>query len=309
MIAVMLPAPTFSGLTMPVSLLPIAHTDMIMHQLAALATAGIDTLVIQQHQNAFHDYFQIQFSGGMAIRNSYEPPPGTILVFDAATMPGRELAALLSCHERSRAPLTAAISAADRRPLGLFAVGTDSPAHARPELLRKTSIQAAASQFAMADNTIRIRNVADYLAATAAALGELPDRSGGLRRIANSVWTRGAVYISPRASLAGNILLGQNCSISDGVRIIGPAVIGDGCMICRGARIERSVLWAGSAVGSQARITDALITSGFTTGPGALIDHCVCANHATHRALPLRPGSYRTQHSARGLRQAVEIQA
>jgi len=306
MIAVLLQSGGRTEHSVPVSLLPIADGELVGHQLGALAEAGIDTLVAPAGQGALLDYLQVHCRNGIAIRTHYDRPSESILVMAADTIPGSELRALLAYHERSTTPLTVAVDAMDRRLLGLFVVSPGCPAHGSPDLLLNCrNAGAGADTFALADHTVRVRSVADYLTATATMLAGLQASNPGLRRIAPSVWIRGAAFVSPKAHLAGDVLLGDNCSIGDGVHIVGPAVIAEGCMVCRGARIERSVLWPGAAVGSQACVTDSLVTDCFTVGPGSVLDHCLCISPATPKTLPLRLGNHVLHHSPRGLRRTV----
>lgn len=63
----------------------------------------------------------------------------------------------------------------------------------------------------------------------------------GLTEISDGVWAGENISISPKAYMAGPILIGRNCTISDDVQIIGPAVIGDNCTIGKRARIRESI--------------------------------------------------------------------
>jgi lipopolysaccharide/colanic/teichoic acid biosynthesis glycosyltransferase/NDP-sugar pyrophosphorylase family protein len=57
------------------------------------------------------------------------------------------------------------------------------------------------------------------------------------------VWLGSNVKIAKTAFLHGPLVIGNDCIIEDGCKIIGPSVIGDRSHICRNAMIRESIIW------------------------------------------------------------------
>ncbi len=76
---------------------------------------------------------------------------------------------------------------------------------------------------------------------------------------------------------------GRNCRIGGLVNIVGPTVIGDSCDVRDKARIERSIIWGGSKIGSGAIVRDSIIGSDVWIGDDAVIEGAVIANGARVR--------------------------
>lgn len=84
--------------------------------------------------------------------------------------------------------------------------------------------------------------------------------------LGEGVRTEGAAWVGARAR------------IGDGVTIIGPSVVGDDVTIEPNARIERTILWAGATVGTNATLRDSIVGIGYRVGPGTALDGAVVAN-------------------------------
>ncbi|HZY98150.1 MAG TPA: NDP-sugar synthase [Candidatus Baltobacteraceae bacterium] len=84
--------------------------------------------------------------------------------------------------------------------------------------------------------------------------------------LGEGVRTEGAVWVGARAR------------IGDGVTIVGPSVVGDDVTIEPNARIERTILWAGATVGTNATLYDSIVGIGYCVGPGTALDGAVVAN-------------------------------
>jgi mannose-1-phosphate guanylyltransferase len=87
----------------------------------------------------------------------------------------------------------------------------------------------------------------------------------------------------PDALLGPRVLLGRNCRIGGLTQIEGPTVIGDGCDVRDKARIERSIVWGGSKIGSGALVKDSIIGSDVWIGDDAVVENAVIANGARVR--------------------------
>jgi NDP-sugar pyrophosphorylase family protein len=303
MIATLLPKPTGAGgvarKAPPVSLLPVADDTLITHQLRALRRAGFGELIISSQCPALREYFQTHQSEGMDISFETCLPAEPILMLASDALPGEGLRALIDSHLRRQWDVTAAVTARRRRALGIYVVSPGSAEHADPSLLCNTTTGTAdrgARTFVLADDSIRIQTVDDYLAATGVLLGGLRGEGGGLRRIGDDVWAAGDVSIAPDAHITGGVLLGRNCWVASGARIIGPTVLADGTMVCRNARVENCVVWAGAAIGSHATLTRSLVTECFTVGPGAVLDRCVGVEGSLTLTLPLETGTHTVHH-------------
>lgn len=64
----------------------------------------------------------------------------------------------------------------------------------------------------------------------------------------------------------GKIMLGKNCAIEKGVRIIGPAYIGDDVYISAGSVIERSCIYNSVFIDRDAKVVDSIILDGSKVG-------------------------------------------
>lgn len=86
--------------------------------------------------------------------------------------------------------------------------------------------------------------------------------------------------IAPTATIDGMVAIGKECSVGEGARIIGPAVLGPRTVVGAGAVVERSVLWEHAAVGAGAIISDSILAFGATVGANASVKGAVLANSA-----------------------------
>ena len=84
-------------------------------------------------------------------------------------------------------------------------------------------------------------------------------------------WLHPRAEVSPAARLVGPVYLGPGVVV-ESEAIVGPdAVLVADVTIRAGARVERSVLWAGSTVGSASRVEGALLGPGVTVGQNACL--------------------------------------
>lgn len=74
--------------------------------------------------------------------------------------------------------------------------------------------------------------------------------------------------LSENATIIGPAVIGNNCVIEDGVRIIGPVLICDGTTVGSGALVRDSVIWRDSRIGSGASVEYSLLTERCVIRPG-----------------------------------------
>ena len=84
--------------------------------------------------------------------------------------------------------------------------------------------------------------------------------------------------IAATAEIDPNVWIGAHANIGDNVRIIGPSVIGNNTVVEAGAKIERSIVWADSTIGSGAVLSEAIVGNGYTVPPRIKLNGDVIAN-------------------------------
>jgi NDP-sugar pyrophosphorylase family protein len=99
----------------------------------------------------------------------------------------------------------------------------------------------------------------------------------------------GKAWISPGARIAegvrldGPLFVEQGCAIGAGA-VIGPyAVLGRDCRVDDNAVISGAILWAGTHIGREARVTDAILGKACAIGRNAVLPRGVLGDH-THIA-------------------------
>src|SRR3990172_1257307 len=68
-------------------------------------------------------------------------------------------------------------------------------------------------------------------------------------------------WVDPSAAIEGAVLLGPDCNVGSGARVVGPSCLGESCIVEPGAVVEGSVLWEGVQVGSGARLRECVVAS------------------------------------------------
>lgn len=84
--------------------------------------------------------------------------------------------------------------------------------------------------------------------------------------------------IDPSAIFNGNVLLGNQCSVGPGVKILGPIIIGNGCHIGRNSAIKNSVLWDDVALGEEEMVLDSIVADRCHIGTGNRISGSALAD-------------------------------
>ncbi|MGB9728317.1 MAG: sugar phosphate nucleotidyltransferase [Thermoprotei archaeon] len=118
---------------------------------------------------------------------------------------------------------------------------------------------------------------------------ELLDNLKGIRILSkpfdDKIYIGSECSIDPTAMIIGPVLIGSNVTIKENT-VIGPyVVIGDNVIIERGTKIEHSIIWSGSFVGSRSQLSGSIvgehvtIKSGVYAYEGSVIgDECTIGN-------------------------------
>ncbi len=98
------------------------------------------------------------------------------------------------------------------------------------------------------------------------------------------IWAAKNARIESNCLIEGKLLLGNNSIISQGANISGHVLIGDNCIIENGAVIQDTIIWAGSHIGRNAKITNSVI------GLNSKIEADKCLNDTVF-VTPTQPNS------------------
>ncbi|MFC1937869.1 sugar phosphate nucleotidyltransferase [Chloroflexota bacterium] len=103
-----------------------------------------------------------------------------------------------------------------------------------------------------------------------------------LTRYGDRIQTEGKSWIHREATIAKPVLIAEGCTIAEGARIIGPAVLGPRCEVARHAVVEGAVLWEGTKVGEGAVLRNCIVGSHCRIGEGSHIpDGCILGDNVT----------------------------
>lgn len=79
-------------------------------------------------------------------------------------------------------------------------------------------------------------------------------------KVGRDIWVGKGTTISQRAELEGTVIIGEGCSIEEGVYVT-DSVIGDGTQIEEGATVKNSIIWNDCTIGPGARLESCVIGS------------------------------------------------
>ena len=98
--------------------------------------------------------------------------------------------------------------------------------------------------------------------------------------------------IHSTARITGLVVLGANCSIGWGVKLIGPLVIGAGCTILEDSVIEDSIIWQNARLGPRVNLKNCILADNCCLNAGSIGVESVLGNNVTVSSdCKLEPGS------------------
>jgi mannose-1-phosphate guanylyltransferase len=101
------------------------------------------------------------------------------------------------------------------------------------------------------------------------------------RNLGSGIQFDGKSLVHPSAHVAGPVLIGEGCVISENVVVRGPAALGAGCWIGEEAEIEGAILWCDCRVSKGARLRNCVLASGCCVEEESEIpDGCVLGERA-----------------------------
>ena len=145
----------------------------------------------------------------------------------------------------------------------------------------------------------RIASFGDYMQITRhGLLNGLADQPSIRRtkdQIHDRVWIGRNVEISPQACLRGPLVIGNDCRIDAGARIIGPSIICDGTHVGQHALVQESMVWRRCRIDRRARVEKSVLGNECSVPKGTSIQHSVVVKNAkaAARLAAVRPGSNR----------------
>lgn len=137
---------------------------------------------------------------------------------------------------------------------------------------------------------------AGYLAAHRAGLdGRTPRVEAGWRaglvEQAAGIWAAPGVRVDPAAVLVPPVLLGEQCRIERAARVGPYAVLGPECRVAEAACVNRSVMWYGSTVDTEALIDRSVVAAGASVGASAVLEDGVLVGEGARVPLRARPAA------------------
>jgi mannose-1-phosphate guanylyltransferase len=98
--------------------------------------------------------------------------------------------------------------------------------------------------------------------------------------------------VDPTCQMQGPVLIGDNCSLEQGVKLIGPVVLGHKCVVMQDAVIQESIAWTKVTFGPNTIINHSLIANDCYLGAGCSAEKTVIGDHITvSNKSRLGPGS------------------
>jgi NDP-sugar pyrophosphorylase family protein len=122
----------------------------------------------------------------------------------------------------------------------------------------------------------------NYDALSAAVAVDMP-----YEQIRRSVWVAPGAHLGDPAHVVPPVLVGEECDIAAGARLIGPVAIGAGCTVGQEAAIEGSIVWSGCSIGAAAQLHECVVGRRVEIGDHAVVgadavvaDGCRIGSHA-----------------------------
>jgi mannose-1-phosphate guanylyltransferase len=290
--------------TMPKPIVPLVDRPFMAFMLEWLTRHGVDDVIMScgflatQVREVLGDGSDF----GLRLRFVEEPEPrGTagalkyaedllqdrFLMLNGDVLSDMDLTAQIAQHEATGAVGTLAlIPVPDPSAYGLVRIEEDRSVR---EFVEKPSADQIDTNLISAGAYVLERSILDLIP---------PDRNVSIER---EIWPRlvgHGLYAYPHEAywldigtpamylqgtfdiLEGNVetsfaghgtAIGAGCEIADDATVGPLAVLGDGVVVGAGARIERSVVLAGSAIGAGCVVTDSIVAAGARIGDGTTL--------------------------------------
>ncbi len=81
------------------------------------------------------------------------------------------------------------------------------------------------------------------------------------KRFEANIWLGQKVSIHPDTVLVGPLLVGDNCTVAEGARIFGPAILGNNSRVGKNTVIKRGILWNNVVVEEGAVLSDSIVAA------------------------------------------------
>ena len=99
-------------------------------------------------------------------------------------------------------------------------------------------------------------------------------------------------HIDQTAHLEGPVVIGNGCQIRPRAVIHGPAVIGHGCIIKEDARVEESIIWQNTEIGTGAKLKKSIVANNCRLDSRSMLEESVLGDNVVIGSnLKLGPGS------------------
>jgi mannose-1-phosphate guanylyltransferase len=308
-------------LSIPKQMLPIVGVPMIERVLAHLGSHGIDEAILSLGYlpDAFKAAYPDGHAAGLRLTYAVEPAPldtagavrfaamfgeinDTFVVVNGDVLTDMDLGALIAFHRQSEAEGTIALHPVpdpsafgvvptdpdgrvvafvekpprDEAPTNEINAGTyvlEPSVLGRISPTGRVSIERETFPAMVRDGVLFAKSDESYWLDTgtpSAFLQANYDLVSGQRKAS----------LPPDLHDRGDgVFLGSGCSVEG--EVVGPCVVFDGCAIASGARVERSVLGAGSVIGAGALVIDSVLMEGSHVAADAKVAGSILGPHAT----------------------------
>ncbi len=281
----------------PKPMLPIANRPFLEHQLAWLASHGVDEVVLSLGYQP--DAFTGHFTGaeavpGLRLAYAVEPEPlGTagairfaagdalaerVVVCNGDVLTDLDLSALIRFHEDRGAEATISLTRVeDPSAFGVVPTDTDgrvlgfvekpAPGEAPTEWIN-------AGAYVLEPSVIGSIPVGRNVSIERETFPGLLERDGKLYAVGSGgYWLdigTPAKYLQANLDMAADLLLGASAAVAPTASVDG-SVLGAGVGVGDRSRVIRSVLLDGAQVGRDAQVSDSIVGAGASIGDGAVV--------------------------------------
>jgi mannose-1-phosphate guanylyltransferase len=308
-------------LTTPKQMLPIVGVPMIERVLAYLASHGVDDAILSLGYlpDAFKEAYPDGHAAGIRLRYAVEPEPldtagavrfaaaygevdDTFVVVNGDVLTELDLRSLIDFHRQSGAEGTIALHPMPD-PSAFGVVPTDEDGRVTAFVEKPPRDEAPTNEI-NAGTYVLEPSVLERIAPNGRVSIERETfpamvRSGRLfARADDSYWLdtgTPAAYLQANRDLFSGVRKGSPAPTlrdrGDGVflepqsvivgEVVGPAVVFGDCEIADGARVERSVVGAGSVIEAGATVVDSVLMEGCHVAADAKVVGSVMGPHAT----------------------------